>query len=279
MNKVTLISQNSMASYVFTMIFVNKHHDKISSIFIIDLISGESISSKIKNLRRLIKNSSIQFAFYKFFETQFYMFVLKLFKFLKKIQYSKIEDIAKSNNLPVYKFKDINDPEFIKQINSTNDCNFSIFTTGQILKKSTLDNLKSYPINCHGSYLPKFRGAAQYIWYHVYTYKEFGITFHNLTHEIDAGDILYQKNFQIPENISCFYLHYLIAKNWGLEFDLFINDLNFPPNTETQDHSQSSNLSLPNSEAFKKLKLQNKKIIKISDLKKISYDLKQFQDN
>ena len=110
-----------MASYVFTMIFVNKHHDKISSIFIIDLISGESISSKIKNLRRLIKNSSILFAFYKFLETQFYKFVLKLFKFLKKIQYSKIEDIAKSNNLRVYKFKDINDPEFIKQINLIND--------------------------------------------------------------------------------------------------------------------------------------------------------------
>lgn len=266
-----------MASYVFTLIFVNSYYDKISSIFILDIISGENIFSKFKRLQRLIHNSSIQFAFYKLFETQIFMFTLKLFKLFKKIQYSKIEDIAKSYNLPVYKFKDVNDPEFIKQINSLKDTNFSVFTTGQILKKTTLEKFKSYPINCHGSYLPEFRGAAQYIWYQVYNYEEFGITFHNLTHEIDAGDILYQNIFPIPKNISCFYLHYLIAKKWGYEFGELIQDLSFPPNVKTQENSETSYLPLPNSETFKNLKLQSKKIIKKRDLKKISHDLKQFK--
>ena len=74
-----------MASYVFTLIFVNSYYDKISSIFILDIISGENIFSKFKRLQRLINNSSIQFAFYKLFETQIFMFTLKLFKL--KIQY------------------------------------------------------------------------------------------------------------------------------------------------------------------------------------------------
>ena len=64
-----------MASYVFTLIFVNSYYDKISSIFILDIISGENIFSKFKRLQRLINNSSIQFAFYKLLRLNFYVHI------------------------------------------------------------------------------------------------------------------------------------------------------------------------------------------------------------
>ena len=75
------------------------------------------------------------------------------------------------------------------------------------------------------------------------------------------------KTFFQSKNISCFYLHYLIKK-WGYEFGELIQDLSFPPNVKTQENSETSNLPLPNSETFKNLKLQSKKIIKKRDLKK-----------
>jgi len=119
------------------------------------------------------------------------------------------------------------------------------------------------------------RGPAQYIWYHLKNYEYYGITFNNLQYELDSGDILYQNKFKIPKNISCFYLHYLIAQKWGTEFKNLNNSLKFPPDSIKQTNLNSSTVSLPDADAFKQLKTRNIKVIKLSDFSKIISDIRK----
>ena len=274
MYKFALVSQNSMASFVFTLIVAARSHKKLSAIYCFEIVTGDESISRLKRINKLLKNSSLKFGLYKFFETYIFMIFLKIFKFFKLIKFSTIEDIANYYDVPFFKFKDVNDKEFIDNINGLTSNHFSVFTSGQIVKNSTLKQFNNYPINCHGSFLPELRGPAQYIWYPVKDYKYYGITFNNLKYEIDSGDILYQKRFETPENISSFYLHYLIAEKWGIEFNKLIQIIEFPPKVMKQKKEDITLVSLPDAEAFKILKSKNQKIIKISDALNILSNLK-----
>lgn len=275
MHKFSLISQNSMASFIFTLIFVKQNSQKINALYCFQIVSGEKISSKLGNLNRLISNSSIKFALYKLAETHVFINLLNILKTITNLKYSSIKDIANAHNIPYFQFQDVNDKNFIAHINNQKGNQFAVFTTGQIVRKSTLKEFKNYPINCHGSLLPEMRGPAQYIWYHVQNYEYYGITFNNLQYELDSGDILYQNKFKIPKNISCFYLHYLIAQKWGTEFKNLNNSLHFPPDSIKQTNLNSSTVSLPDTNAFRQLKTRNIKVIKLSDFSKIISDIRK----
>lgn len=265
-----------MASYVFSCIFTKNNHKNISAIFIIDLITGDSKLQKIKRLADLIEKSSLSFAFYKLFETKFFMFYLKLMKYIKKTNITKIEDLGKFYEIPVYFYENVNDTKFINKINEIDEAAFSIFTIGQIVKKDTLENLHTYPINCHGSYLPEMKGPAQYIWYFVNNLNYFGVTFHKISPQIDSGEILHQNKFDIPNGISSFVLHYLIAKKWGEEIQNLITTIQIPPTIINQYKSKESILSLPDRKAFRLLKDKRVDLVNFKDLNMIINDLNSY---
>ncbi len=62
--------------------------------------------------------------------------------------------------------------------------------------------LFEYAINFHGSLLPKYRGRTPHIWAIINNEKYTGITAHFIEEGCDTGDIVFQKNILIDEDIT-----------------------------------------------------------------------------
>jgi len=69
-----------------------------------------------------------------------------------------------------------------------------------IIKKNILEHPKIGIINAHPAPLPKYRGRFSTMFAIINGEKTHGITFHLMNEDIDSGDIILQKIFQLEEN-------------------------------------------------------------------------------
>lgn len=61
-------------------------------------------------------------------------------------------------------------------------------------------NLFKYPINLHGSLLPRYRGRTPHVWAIINNESECGVTAHFIDKNCDAGDIILQEKVTIGRN-------------------------------------------------------------------------------
>lgn len=69
-----------------------------------------------------------------------------------------------------------------------------------ILEEDIINRVSGYPINFHGSLLPKYRGRTPHVWAIINGEKETGITAHIINTKCDDGDIVKQIKVAIEEN-------------------------------------------------------------------------------
>ncbi len=67
-----------------------------------------------------------------------------------------------------------------------------------LVDKALINKFK-YPVNFHGSLLPKYRGRTPHVWAIINNEKETGITAHFIDSECDTGDVLLQLKVPIEE--------------------------------------------------------------------------------
>src|SRR5665648_830528 len=82
---------------------------------------------------------------------------------------------------------------------------------GQILPRHILNVPKLGCINIHGSFLPKYRGAAPINRAIINGEKETGITFMFMNEKVDAGDIIFQEKIDIFPDETCGELYYRLS--------------------------------------------------------------------
>ncbi|MCS4121619.1 formyltransferase family protein [Salinibacter ruber] len=70
----------------------------------------------------------------------------------------------------------------------------------QILKKPHLEKPTDVAINLHMAPLPEYRGCNQFTFAILDEANRFGTTIHVMEKSIDAGDILFERRFQIPDD-------------------------------------------------------------------------------
>lgn len=75
------------------------------------------------------------------------------------------------------------------------------FASPWIFKKEHIDLCKEI-VNVHLTELPKWKGAASVSWKILCGERSGGATIHRLTTNIDEGDILFQKRYDIPYSIN-----------------------------------------------------------------------------
>ena len=73
------------------------------------------------------------------------------------------------------------------------------FASPWIFKQRHIDNCAEI-VNVHLTELPKWKGAASISWKILCGERTGGTTIHRLTSEIDEGDILFQRRYNIPRN-------------------------------------------------------------------------------
>lgn len=107
----------------------------------------------------------------------------------------EVIEYAKSKNIPLF----IGNPRdgklsfFLKNIKSS-----ILFSVNYLflLEPDVLD-LFTFPLNIHGSLLPKYRGRSPHIWSIINNEKKTGITTHLIDNGCDTGKIIFQKEIKI----------------------------------------------------------------------------------
>lgn len=118
-----------------------------------------------------------------------------------KIVSSPVKEYAISKNLKVFQPEKIaNNTEFKEEIKKIAPDLVCVVSYGVILPKSFLKIPKLGCINVHPSMLPKYRGSAPIQWAVINGDKTTGVTIMYLNEQMDAGDIINQKEVEIGED-------------------------------------------------------------------------------
>ncbi len=100
------------------------------------------------------------------------------------------------SNIKIQNILNINEKNFVQNLNLLKyDYAFS-FCCNQILKKKTLKCFNKV-INYHSSILPSYRGLNSTLWSIFFNEKYTGYTFHYIDPKIDSGKIILQDKFKI----------------------------------------------------------------------------------
>ncbi|MDD4526992.1 MAG: methionyl-tRNA formyltransferase [Candidatus Margulisbacteria bacterium] len=111
--------------------------------------------------------------------------------------------ICKENEIPVYCFDKINNPEFISIVKKEIKPDLLLtYTFPQKIGEELLACAKQ-GINMHPALLPAYRGSNPYFWTIANGETKTGITYHFLTKEFDAGDIILQQEIPILPKDTC----------------------------------------------------------------------------
>ena len=119
----------------------------------------------------------------------------------KKVSFTPVKQIAVENNIPVYQPEKLKDNEvFVEQMKALQPDLF-VVVAFRILPKEVFEIPKFGSFNLHGSYLPKYRGAAPIQWALINGETETGLTTFKLAEKVDTGNIYLQQKLDIyPED-------------------------------------------------------------------------------
>jgi len=134
-----------------------------------------------------------------------------------KVTISPIKECALVHNIPVLQPEDLSDQSFIKELKQLNADVFVVIAYGKFLPQTLLDIPSVCAINVHGSYLPKYRGAAPINWAIINGEKETGVSIIKLNTKMDAGEIIARKKIDIKtEDTSVTLRQRMIKEGKGL---------------------------------------------------------------
>ena len=115
----------------------------------------------------------------------------------RKITFTPVKQFAVDHNLPVYQPEKLKgNIEFVDQMNELHPDLF-VVVAFRILPKGVFNIPKFGSFNLHGSYLPKYRGAAPIQWVLINGETETGLTTFKLAEKVDTGNIYLQEKIEI----------------------------------------------------------------------------------
>src|SRR4030065_940974 len=130
----------------------------------------------------------------------------------KKVSFTPVKQFAVENNIPVYQPEELKDNEvFVEQMKALQPDLF-VVVAFRILPKAVFEIPKSGAFNLHGSYLPKYRGAAPIQWALINGETETGLTTFKLAEKVDTGNIYLQQKLEIYPEDNIETLHDRMSK-------------------------------------------------------------------
>jgi len=127
-----------------------------------------------------------------------------------------VHDVTIKHSLPVYTPSTFKDPNNVKQLRDLQPDVIVVTAYGLILRKEVLEIPKYGCINIHPSKLPRWRGAAPIQHTILSGDKETAVCIMQMDEGMDTGNILAQRDFEVPSKMTAKELHDLSA-NIGSE--------------------------------------------------------------
>ena len=116
-----------------------------------------------------------------------------------KMQPSEVKIAALEAGLPVYQPESMRDPASLELLRSLKPDILAVVAYGKLLPDAMLELPRYGAINVHGSLLPKYRGAAPIQWAVLNGDAVTGVSTMYLSHDMDAGDIIFTDSTEIGE--------------------------------------------------------------------------------
>ena len=116
----------------------------------------------------------------------------------QKINESEVKQYAKKNNIKILQPENLNDKEFINQIEAIQP-DLIVVVAFRKLPFEIFSIPKYGTINLHASLLPNYRGAAPINWCLINNEKKTGVTTFYINERIDQGDILLKEEIVISD--------------------------------------------------------------------------------
>lgn len=129
----------------------------------------------------------------------------------KKLQPSAVKVAAQELALPLLQPESLKDEGFIEQIRQSNP-DLIVVLAFRILPPAVYNLPKICSFNIHSSLLPKYRGAAPINWAIINGDKTSGVTSFKLQEKVDTGEIILQRQIDIPQNSTAGDLHDLLME-------------------------------------------------------------------
>jgi len=119
---------------------------------------------------------------------------------------SPVKQYALSQNLPVLQPEKLKDPDFIEQLRIWN-ADLQVVVAFRMLPEVVWNMPRLGTFNLHASLLPQYRGAAPINWAIINGERETGVTTFFLTHEIDAGKVIFREKISISDTDNAGIVH------------------------------------------------------------------------
>lgn len=160
----------------------------------------------------------------------------------QKVTFTPVKQFAIENNIPVYQPEKLKgNIEFVEQMRSLNPDLF-VVVAFRILPKDVFDIPKFGSFNLHGSYLPKYRGAAPIQWALINGDTETGLTTFKLAEKVDTGNIYLQEKVKINSDDNFETLHDRMSE---LGAKIVLSTVNLIENGNFELKKQDDSLASP----------------------------------
>jgi methionyl-tRNA formyltransferase len=123
-----------------------------------------------------------------------------------QLQQSPIKKYALQKGIRILQPFKLRDPDFQQELKEIG-ANLFIVVAFRMLPEIIWQMPKYGTFNLHASLLPDYRGAAPINWAVINGEERTGLTTFFLKHEIDTGEIIFQENLKIPQDITAGELH------------------------------------------------------------------------
>lgn len=122
-----------------------------------------------------------------------------------------VKGAAQAVHVPILQPHKIRTPEFLQQLRNWAPDLIVVVAYGRILPTTILELPPRGCVNVHASLLPQYRGAAPMQWAILNGDERTGVTIMQMSEEMDAGDILLQRETLIGADESLPALHDRLA--------------------------------------------------------------------
>lgn len=127
--------------------------------------------------------------------------------------FATFDDLVEGKNIPIFKGRDIHDPEAIQKLNSLQPDLIYVIGWSWMIKKEVLEIPKKALIGLHPTLLPQGRGRAPIPWTILKGLSKSGVTLFYLTEKPDAGNIIKQDVFNIDQGETATTLYQKVCNS------------------------------------------------------------------
>ena len=111
-----------------------------------------------------------------------------------------LEEMATKNRVEIIRTQKLDDDAFIQQLTEKQGDIFLLACFAQKIPARIWQKMKRPCWNLHPSLLPGYRGPSPLYWQIKNSEPETGLTLHEVTRDIDAGNIVARKSLPLPWN-------------------------------------------------------------------------------